>query len=150
MPVATRKATTLLALTASAALVAGCGADSQQRTSELRPPAPVLISAAVTEDGIILSPTRIGGGPVTLAVTNESESRHRVTFSSNAPAGAAGEEDAGDGQSASLGPGINALLRASVEPGSSWSVSVDDDSIDPQILYVGPERPSSQNDLMLP
>lgn len=145
-----RKATLPLALTAAAALLAGCGQDSKQRESELRPPAPALISAAVTEEGIILSPTRIGAGPVTLAVTNESQSKRRVTFSSNAPAGAAGEEDPGDGQSASLGPGINALLRADLDPGSSWSVSVDDDSVDPEILYVGPERPSSQNDLMLP
>jgi len=29
-------------------------------------------------------------------------------------------------------------------------VTVDDESIDPEVLYVGPERPSSQNDLMLP
>lgn len=147
---ATRKPTFLLAIAASAALVAGCGDGGGQRTSELRPPAPALISAAVTDDGIILSPSEIGGGPVTLAVTNESETRRRVTFASNAPAGTAGQEDAGAGQSATLPPGVNALLRANLEPGSSWSVTVDDESIDPQVLYVGPERPSSQNDLMLP
>jgi hypothetical protein len=147
---ATRKATILLAIPVSAALLAGCGDGGGQRTSELRPPAPALISAAVTDDGIILSPSRIGGGPVTLAVTNESEIRRRVTFASNSPAGTAGQEDAGAGQSASLAPGVNALLRANLEPGSSWSVTVDDETIDPQVLYVGPERPSSQNDLMLP
>ena len=147
---ATRKATLLLAISASAAVASGCGDGGGQRTSELRPPAPALISAAVTEDGILLSPARIGGGPVTLAVTNESDTRHRVTFASNAPAGTAGEEDAGAGQSASLAPGVNALLRANLEPGSSWSVTVDDESIDPEVLYVGQERPSSQNDLLLP
>ena len=103
---ATRKATLLLAISASAVVAAGCGDGDGQRTSELRPPAPALISAAVTEDGILLSPSRIGGGPVTLAVTNESESRRRVTFASNAPAGTAGQEDAGAGQSASLAPGV--------------------------------------------
>lgn len=147
---ATRKAILLLSITAAAVAAAGCGDGGGQRTSELRPPAPALISAAVTEDAILLSPSRIGGGPVTLAVTNESESRRRVTFASNAPAGTAGEETAGAGQSASLAPGVNALLRANLEPGSSWSVTVDDESIDPEVLYVGPERPSSQNDLMLP
>ena len=147
---ATRKATLLLAISASAAVLAGCGESSGQRTSELRPPAPALISASVTDEGILLSPSRIGGGPVTLAVTNESETRRRVTFASNSPAGTAGQEDAGAGQSAILPPGVNALLRANLEPGSSWSVTVDDESIDPKVLYVGPERPSSQNDLMLP
>ena len=146
---ANRKAISLLALAALAAVASGCGPSSQQRTSELRPPAPALVSAALTEDGILLSPTRIGGGPVTLAVTNESGTRHRVTFSSASEPGSGTADSVGD-QSASLPPGINALLRANLEPGSAWSVSVEDGSLEPQTLYVGPERPSSQNDLMLP
>lgn len=109
-----------------------------------------MVSAAITEEQILLSPTEIGGGPVTLTVTNQSQSRRRVTFSSNAPAGTAGATDAGDSQSASLGPGVNAQLKANLGAGSQWSVSVDDESVDPVILNVGPERPSSQNDLMLP
>ena len=141
---ANRNVTPLLALAALGAVASGCGSTSGQRTSELRPPAPALISASVTESGILLSPKRIGGGPVTLAVTNESESRYRVSFSPTSSPDGAG------GQSASLPPGINALLRADLEPGSSWAVSVEDGSLEPQTLYVGPERPSSQNDLMLP
>lgn len=147
---AIRRATFLLTLGATAAVVSGCGTSSSSRTSELRPPAPRMVSAAVTDDQILLSPQRIGGGPVTLAVTNQSQSRRRVTFASNTPAGTAGEPDPGDGQSTSLGPGVNAQLKANLGAGSSWSVSVDDENIDPVILYVGPERPSSQNDLMLP
>ena len=145
---ANRKATFLLAISASAALATGCGDGSGQRTSELRPPAPALVSAAITEDAVLLSPSRIGGGPVTLAVTNESETRRRVSFT--ASGSPAGPGNTGDDQSASLAPGVNALLRANVEPGSRWSVRVDDPSIDPGVLYVGAERPSSQNDLMLP
>lgn len=147
---ATRKATLLLALGAAAALAAGCGSSSKTRNSELRPPAPRMISAAVTDEKILLSPGQIGGGPVTLTVTNQSQARRRVTFASNTPAGTAGAPDPGDGQSASLGPGVNAQLKANLDAGSSWSVSVDDETIDPVILYVGPKRPSSQNDLMLP
>lgn len=147
---ATRRPTLILALAASAVLVAGCGASSKSRNSELRPPAPRLVSASVVGDKILLSPARIGGGPVTLAVTNETESRRRLTFASTTPAGTAGETDAGASQSATLEPGVNALLKANLGAGSTWSVSVDDESVAPAILYVGPERPSSQNDLMLP
>ena len=86
---------------------------------------------------------------MTLAVTNESGTRHRVSFSSGSAPGSGNADSPGD-QSASLPPGINALLRANLEPGSTWSVSVEDGSLEPQTLYVGPERPSSQNDLMLP
>lgn len=147
---ANRRATLLLVIGAAAAAVAGCGSSSDSRTSELRPPAPRLVSAAVTDEKILVSPSEIGGGPVTLAVTNQSQARRRVTFASNTPAGTAGAPDAGDGQSASLGPGVSAMLKANLEAGSSWSVSVDDESVAPVILSVGPERPSSQNDLMLP
>ena len=143
------KKTSILGLAFTALAVAGCG-ESGRRTSELRPPVPALLSAAVTDRAILLSPRRIGGGPVTLAVTNQSRSRLRVTFSSSTPGGEAAARKVGSEQSASLGPGINAMLRANLEEGSTWSVSVDDETIDPAFLYVGAERPSSQNDLMLP
>ena len=148
-PVAALRKTSIPGLALVALTVAGCGGTTT-RTSELRPPAPALLSAAVTNDAVLLSPRRIGGGPVTLAVTNQSSSRLRVTFASDSPGGEQAVEDDPGTQSALLGPGINAMLRANLPEGSTWSVTVDDETIDPAVLYVGPQRPSSQNDLMLP
>lgn len=141
----TRK--TSLALLALTALVfVGCG--TKERTAnELRPPVPIQLNASLMPKKISLSPNRIGGGPVTLIVSNLTASEQRVTFGANSPSGTSDLRI--DSQSATIAPNNTASMKADLTDGT-YSLSVEGDAIPASILSVSGERPSAQNDLMLP
>ena len=141
----TRK--TSLALLALTALVfVGCG--TKERTAnELRPPVPIQLNASLMPKKISLSPNRIGGGPVTLIVSNLTASEQRVTFGANSPSGTSDLRI--DSQSATIAPNNTASMKADLTDGT-YSLSVEGDAIPASILRVSGERPSAQNDLMLP
>lgn len=142
---ATRK--TRLALLPLVALAfAGCG--TKERTAnELRPPLPIQLDASLMPKKISLSPNQIGGGPITLIVSNLSGSDQRVTFGANSPSGSADLRI--DSQSATIAPNNTATMKADLTDGI-YSLSVEDDAIPASLLSVSGERPSAQNDLMLP
>ena len=88
-----RRTTLAIALTGALALGAtGCGTTKHENV--LRPPAPILLNAAITPERISVSPRAIGAGPITLVFTNLTGSSQQVTFES---AGAPGSDaTAGD------------------------------------------------------
>ncbi len=136
-----------VALVACAALAAsGCGA-GQQTANKLRPPAPIQLNASLMPKRIMLSPSRIGGGPITLIVSNLTGIDQRITFGSNAPLG--GADPRLDSQSATIAPNNTAQLNADLQDGT-YSLSVEGDTIAAATVVVSGKRPSSQNDLMLP
>ena len=134
----------LISLLALAA--AGCG--SQERTAnQLRPPMPIQLNASLTPKKISLSPSQIGGGPVVLLIANLTGIDQDVTFSANTPS--AGADSQLDSQTVKIAANDTASMKANLSDGS-YTVAVDGDTIPPAILSVSGERPSSQNDLMLP
>ena len=142
---ATRKP--ILAVLALAALaLVGCG--TKERTAnELRPPLPIQLDASLMPKKISLSPNQIGGGPITLIVSNLTGSDQRVTFGANSPSGSSDLRI--DSQSATIAPNNTATMKADLTDGT-YSLSGEDDAIPASLLSVSGERPSAQNDLMLP
>ncbi len=142
---ATRKP--ILAVLALAALaLVGCG--TKERTAnELRPPLPIQLDASLMPKKISLSPNQIGGGPITLIVSNLTGSDQRVTFGANSPSGSSDLRI--DSQSATIAPNNTATMKADLTDGT-YSLSVEDDAIPASLLSVSGQRPSAQNDLMLP
>ena len=130
------------ALVGLSLLAAGCGSDSSY-SNESRPPAPIVLGAAIGKDRVTVSPRRFGAGPVTLVITNQTDAAQQVTF-----------ETAGSGagvrqQTGPINPQDTATLKATLKPGGV-TVRVQGDGIAPATLTVGRERPSAQNDLLQP
>ncbi|MCU0313269.1 MAG: hypothetical protein MUC84_04320 [Solirubrobacteraceae bacterium] len=123
----------------------GCGS-GEKHENRLRPPVPLLLSASITPARITLSPARTGAGPVTLIVTNLTGSSQQVTFESDTLPGSV---EAVRQQTAPINPRDTATLKARLTPGT-YRLRVGGDLVTPARLAVGPKRPSSQNDLMLP
>jgi hypothetical protein len=142
-----RRMTLAIALSgALAATTLGCG--TEKHANALRPPAPILLSAAITPERISVSPQKAGAGPVTLVFTNLTGSSQQVTFESAGAPGSTSRPGIRQ-QTAPINPNDTATLKATVEPGV-YRVRVAGDAVAPATLAIGRERPSSQNDLMLP
>ena len=138
--------TSLTLLPLVALIFAGCG--TKERTAnELRPPVPIQLNASLMPKKISLSPSQIGGGPVTLIVSNLTATEQRITFGANSPSGTS--ELRIDSQSATIAPNNTASMKAELSEGT-YSLSVEGESIPTAVLNVSGERPSAQNDLMLP
>jgi hypothetical protein len=130
---------------AAAVVLAGCGASADSRTDQ-RPPAPIILTASISDQRVSVSPRRFGAGPISLIVTNQTKTAQRVTLES---VDAAGQGPGLKQETAPISPRDTATLKADVEPGR-YSVHVAGDAIDPAALRVGPERESAQNDLLQP
>jgi hypothetical protein len=130
---------------AAAVLAAGCG-DTEPRTNLPRPPAPITLTGAIHDSRVQVSPARVGAGPIVLIVSNQTTRPQRVTFET--------DELGGDrpGRTAST-PVIapNATGRLTIDARSGrYAVHTRERTIRAARVNVGPRRPSSQNDLLLP
>jgi hypothetical protein len=131
--------------TCTAIVVAGCGG-SAEYANEPRPPAPINISAAITEKRVKVSPRRFGAGPIVLIVANQSARAQEVTIETDEVAGG----EPGIRQTSSpINPDGTAELKVRVREGS-YKVSVDSKSIAPASVRVGEQRESAQNELLQP
>jgi len=129
----------------AALVLSGCGATADSRTDP-RPPAPIVLTASISDQAVSVSPRAFGAGPISLIVTNQTKSAQRLTLESLQQAGQ------GPGikqETAPISPRDTATLKATVDPGR-YSVHVSGDAIAAAKLRVGPERPSAQNDLLQP
>ena len=122
--------------------MAACGTEQHQNLN--RPPAAIVLSAAITPSRISLSPTSAGAGPVTLVVTNQTASSQQLTFES-----VGGSSNAIRQQTGPINPQDTATLKAEVSPGV-YVVRVTGAGVKPARILFGPERPSAQNDLDIP
>jgi hypothetical protein len=129
----------------------GCGAESD-RKNELRPPAAVVIAAAITPQGVEVSPPTIGAGPINVVVTNRSAASQIATIEVNDIASSsARQQTAGLRQSTGpINPQDTAQLNVIVQKDTTYTLKTDDDKIPPGRLTVGADRPGAQNDLPLP
>lgn len=134
----------LLAL--SAALVGGCGGGGDDYANNPRPPAPINITAAITDERVAVSPSEFGAGPIVLIISNQTDTAQTVTLETNEIGGSG----AGVKQTTSpINPAGTATLKVDLKPGT-YEVSVASSAIKPAALTVGASRPSAQNDLLQP
>jgi hypothetical protein len=126
--------------------VAACGGGGGDYKNELRPPSPIVVTASVSKDQVSVSPRRLGAGPISLIVTNQTGASQQVTIESDTTPGS------GPGvrqETAPINPRDTATLKADVAPGT-YRVHVVGDGIRAATFQVGKSRPSAQNDLLQP
>ena len=127
-------------LAGSALLVAliavGCG--SKDFKNDPRPPVPAEVSVKIAKDGVGISPKEFGAGLVNFTVANLTDSTG--TLAIHGPVNADSNE---------IPPGAAETLKVEMKTGS-YEASVDGIAVKPFSFTVGPERPSGQNDLLLP
>ncbi len=119
-----------------ATAVAGCGASSNP--NDPRPPVQLEVSASVNPQKVQISPDKFGAGVVNFTVANLSGSP--ITFSVNGPKKAS---------TVQIQPGSPDYLKMNL-PEGTYKATVGTSKIKPATIKVGPERPSSQNQLLLP
>jgi hypothetical protein len=115
---------------------AGCGASSNPNNP--RPPAQLEVSASVNSQRVQVSPDKFGGGVVNFTVANLSGSP--IRFSVTGPKKASTVE---------IQPGAPDYLKMNLTQGT-YRATVGKSKIHPATIRVGPERPSSQNQVLLP
>jgi hypothetical protein len=124
----------------SLVLVAGgCGSDDEARSDE-RPPVPINISINLNEEGITASPDEFGAGPITMLVANQSGASQTLTIEGPRLRRSVGP----------INPQDTATVRLRVQPGEHTVSAGESPGLREATLTVGPERPSAQNDLLLP
>ena len=124
-----------VAASLAAVAVAGCGAKSNP--NDPRPPAQLEVSASVNSDKVQISPDKFGAGVVNFTVANLSGAP--ITFSVNGPKKAS---------TVQIQPGAPDYLKMNLTEGTYQATA--GSKIKPATIRVGPERPSSQNELLLP
>lgn len=130
--------------TASTMLLAaaGCGEEASY-SNEPRPPQPIVLTAAITQAEVSVSPDRVGAGPVSLVITNQTNAAQEITFET------AGGDAGFTQQTGPINPGDTATLKADL-PRGKVSVKVRGNGIAPAELEVGKRRGSAQNELLQP
>lgn len=126
-----------LALAGVAATFAACGEDDFE--NEPRPPAPIEVTAAIDDEQVNVSPGEFGAGLVNITISNQTDEPTRLIL-----------EGPTDEESGEIVPGGTGSIKAALEEGAYEASAGADLAIRPQTVKVGPERESSQNDLLLP
>ncbi len=138
-----RRSTGLL-ITGSIAVgaLSACGAvDPKDQPTDPRPPAQISVRAAITDDGLHISPSEIGGGPIRLVFSNQTTRPVRGAI--------AGGDDDRRRTRQPIPPGSTATIQTIVAEGS-YQVVAGSGGRREATLTVGEERPSSDGDLFLP
>jgi hypothetical protein len=120
----------------AALVVAGCGRNDFN--NDPRPPIPAEVSVKIATDGVVISPKEFGAGLVNFTVANLTTQTGSLVI--HGPVSA----DTPD-----IGPGDADTVKVEMKTGS-YEASVDGIAVRPYSFTVGPERPSGQNDLLLP
>jgi len=123
-------------LLAASVLAAGCGAE--EFPNDPRPPAPVELSAKVDDRKVTVVPDEVGAGLATFTISNQSDDAVTLAFD--------GPTDVGSDEIPAGGVGA---LQFELETGT-YEIEASVPTISDGSMTVGPERPSAQNDLLLP
>ncbi len=123
-------------LVVAAVLVAGCG--SEEFANDERPPVPAQLSGKVDNRKVVVVPGDIGAGLATVTISNQSADAVQVAF--DGPNSAETDEIPAGGVGA---------VQFELETGV-YAVEASVPTINSTTMSVGPERPSAQNDLLLP
>ena len=120
----------------TALAVAGCG--SKDFKNDPRPPIPAEVSVKIAKDGVAVSPREFGAGLVNFTIANLAT--EPATFAIQGPV---------DANSNEIPPAGTGTVKVEMKTGS-YEASVSGVAARPFSFTVGPERPSGQNDLLLP
>jgi hypothetical protein len=118
-------------------VVAGCGRNDFN--NDPRPPIPAEISVKIASDGVVVSPKEFGAGLANITVANLT-SNDTGSLVIHGPV---------DTTSDPIAPGDADTIKVQMKTGD-YEASVDGIALRPFNFTVGPERPSGQNDLLLP
>jgi hypothetical protein len=121
-----------------------CG--GEDHVNHDRPPASITVTASIIDGHIHVSPERFGAGPIRLIVTNQTDAAQTITFETDE---VGGDSPGITRKTAPIDPSDTTTLEADVREGD-YAISTGDDGIRPATVQVGAERPSAQNDLLLP
>ena len=128
----------LVALAALACTgMAACGGDDDF-ANEPRPAAPVDVSAAITKRGLLVSPSKVGAGVVEITVSNQTD--EAAQFELAGPTTPPGTEVPAGGTGSVKAQLDEGIYEVSAEPATARTAR----------LRIGPPRPSSSSDLLLP
>jgi hypothetical protein len=129
---------------ATSALLAGCGGGGGDYANNPRPPAPINVTAAITDDRITVSPKEFGAGPVVFIIANETKDARQVTLEADTSSGPGIKQT-----TSPINPAGTATLKVDMKTGD-YEVRVDGGSSKPAEVTVGPARESAQNELLQP
>lgn len=116
----------------------GCGGRDDFE-NEPRQPAPIEITASIKDRQVEVSPSDVGAGLATFTIANLSADPIEFTIS--------GPSDAA---STPIPPGGTGNLKTTLAEGTYEVTAGADAAPRSDRLEVGPERPSAQNELLLP
>jgi hypothetical protein len=125
--------------------VAGCGGDADYANNP-RPPAPINVTAAITNQRVSVSPQRFGAGPIVLIISNQSTSAQEVTFETDELGGSLPGRKF---NTTPINPRGTATLKVDVRRGA-WKLHTGDGGIRGAAVLVGKKRKSAQDDLLQP
>jgi hypothetical protein len=129
-----------------AGAVAGCGGEEDEYKNEARPPQPIVVSAAISPEGISVSPRRFGAGPITLIVSNQTKRAQEVTLETDE---IGGDQPGVTQETGPISPGDTASLKANLRSGT-YRLGVEARGIQAASVRVGESRPSAQDELLQP
>lgn len=125
--------------------VAGCGGGGDY-ANKPRPPAPINVTAAITNNRISVSPQRFGAGPIVLIISNQSSTAQKVTFETEE---LGGSQPGRKFDTTPINPRATATLKVDVRQGN-WKLSASTGKIRAAAVSVGRNRKSAQNELLEP
>jgi hypothetical protein len=133
--------TRLLMAVALATGGVGCGEDFE---NEPRTPVPVELTAVIQQRAVTVSPDRVGAGPISITVSNQSDLAHTVILS-----GSTVEERVGP-----INPQDTATIQKTVTQGR-YELRANPDGpgaggLRPGELRVGSRRAPSNDRILLP
>lgn len=125
-----------LAAGIAALAIAGCG--EKDFKNDPRPAAPIELGALINNGGVRVSPSKdLGAGPATITISNQTDQPARIVF----------DGPTSDSSDQIIAGGTGSMKLNLAE--GKYTVSTGEGGRGQQ-LEVGPQRPSSQNDLLLP
>jgi hypothetical protein len=125
----------------AAGLLGACG--SKSFPNNPRPPAPIDVTAKVDSKRVVVSPNSFGAGLVTFTVANLSASP--VDFTISGVSGAQKRASSGV-----IEPGAPGALKVNLKQGRYRATAGPGAKATPASVTVGPERKTSQNELLQP
>jgi hypothetical protein len=125
--------------------VAGCGGGDDY-ANRPRPPAPINVTAAITDARVSVSPQRFGAGPIVLIISNQSTRAQKVTFETDE---LGGSQPGRKFNTTPINPRGTATLKVDVRRGD-WKLRVGDGGIRAASVSVGGKRKSAQDELLQP
>ena len=135
--------------------LAGCG--DKDFKNQPRPPVAVQLTGVITKSKVVVSPNRLGGGPIVLTVSNQTPDSHKVQLVGNATGG--NQSTKVQQVKETVGP-VNPMDTATIQqtlPEGQYEVRAlfekaipESKRVEPATLIIGRSRPSGSNKLLLP